>query len=216
MKKIVIIDYGLGNLFSVKQALLALGVSPLITNKSEDIEAADGIILPGVGAFNQAMNNMNDLGITSMLVNKVNSGTPLFGICLGLQLLFANSEEFGDSKGLGLLSGTVVKFNSESNNNIKVRVPQINWNYAALVNKERHVLTPLDHIDEGDFFYFVHSFYVVPEDTSIALTMTEYAGIKYTSAILSNNIFACQFHPEKSGPKGVLVYKNWIINNNLL
>lgn len=214
MKKIVIIDYGLGNLFSVKQALIRLGITPVISNKKDDIKSADGLILPGVGAFNQAMSNMNEFDIANEIVNQVNKGTPLFGICLGLQLLFKSSEEFGQCEGLGLLEGSVVKFRSISNQ--RIRIPQINWNFVEIVNPEQNMFSPLSHIGKGDYFYFVHSYYVKPDDYSISLSITEYSGIKYTSSIIKDNIFACQFHPEKSGEKGVYVYKNWLTNNNLL
>ena len=213
-KKVVIIDYNLGNLFSVKQACDTVGINAKISSSKKDIDEADALILPGVGAFNEAMQNLSDLDIIHAMKNNINSGKPIFGVCLGLQLLFTSSEEFGSGNGLDLISGIIKKFPTSFNEN-KIRVPQIAWNKIYGPNKN-WVDSPLVGINQRDFMYFVHSYYVEPKDELCILTQTNYEGLEYCSAILKDNIFATQFHPEKSGQKGVSIYKNWATLNNLI
>lgn len=213
-KKVTIIDYSLGNLFSVKQACDFVGMSAEISSNKHDIDAADALILPGVGAFIEAMQNLENLDIIDSIKQNVLDGKPIFGVCLGLQLLFSKSEEFGSKDGLNLIDGTIRKFPSIIDEK-KVRVPQIAWNRITSKNKSWRD-TPLREIDTNDFMYFVHSYYVDPASDSCILTQTNYEGLNYCSGILQNNIFATQFHPEKSAKKGLSIYKNWAELNDLI
>ena len=213
-KKVVIIDYQLGNLFSVKQACDTVGMNAEISSKKEDIRNADALILPGVGAFIEAMNNLQKLELDDAIKQKVNNGTPIFGICLGQQLLFTESEEFGAGNGLDLISGVIKRF-PESIEDRKIRVPHIAWNtiYKSIQNWES---TALNELANNDFMYFIHSYYVKPDDESCVLTLTNYDSIEFCSSINSKNIFATQFHPEKSAKKGISIYKNWASIHNLI
>ena len=214
LKKVVIIDYQLGNLFSVKQACDTVGINAEISSNREDILNADALILPGVGAFIEAMNNLKKFDLDTAIQIKVNGGTPIFGICLGQQLLFTESEEFGAGKGLDLISGIIKRF-PETIEERKVKVPHIAWNTIFKLNQEWDN-TALKDLNNNDFMYFIHSYYVKPKDDACILTLTNYDGIQFCSAILRNNIFATQFHPEKSADKGISIYKNWALINNLL
>jgi glutamine amidotransferase len=214
LKKVVIIDYQLGNLFSVKQACDTVGINAEISSNREDILNADALILPGVGAFIEAMNNLKKFGLDTAIQTKVNAGTPIFGICLGQQLLFTESEEFGAGKGLDLISGIIKRF-PETFEERKVKVPHIAWNTIFKLNQIWDN-TALSDLSNNDFMYFIHSYYVKPSDDTCILTQTNYDGIEFCSSILKNNIFATQFHPEKSADKGISIYKNWALINNLL
>jgi glutamine amidotransferase len=214
LKKVIIIDYQLGNLFSVKQACDTVGINAKISSNREDILKADALILPGVGAFIEAMNNLKKYGLDTAIQNKVNGGTPIFGICLGQQLLFTESEEFGAGKGLNLISGIIKRF-PEAIEEKKVKVPHIAWNTIFKLNQEWES-TALRDLNNNDFMYFIHSYYVKPNNDACILTLTNYDGIEFCSAVLRNNILATQFHPEKSADKGISIYKNWALINNLL
>lgn len=213
-KKILIIDYKLGNLFSVNQALTNIGLNVSITSNAEEIQSADAIVLPGVGAFSDAMNNLRELNLINPIKRFVDSGKPFLGICLGLQLLFSESEEFGQSKGLDLVKGRVKRFNNTNKDGETRKVPQIAWNQIHKTNGTSWDNTPLNDIKEGAFMYFVHSFYVEP-DEPVGLSQTNYDGKIYISSIQKNNLFACQFHPEKSAAEGLKIYNNWAVINNL-
>jgi glutamine amidotransferase len=212
-KKVVIIDYQLGNLFSVKQACDTVGMNAEISFEMEDIFNADALILPGVGAFIEAMNNLKKLNLVDAIKEKVNSGTPILGICLGQQLLFTESEEFGAGKGLDLICGVIKRF-PENFEERKIKVPHIAWNtiYKSMKNWES---TALSELTNNEFMYFIHSYYVKPEDDSCVLTLTNYDSIEFCSSVESKNIFATQFHPEKSAKKGLSIYNNWAKINNL-
>ncbi|WP_333887949.1 imidazole glycerol phosphate synthase subunit HisH [Sphingobacterium siyangense] len=215
-KKVVVIDYKLGNLFSVNQALLNVGLDVTISSEKNDLMEADALVLPGVGAFQDAMDNLTNLELVDILEQKVVvERTPLLGICLGLQLLFSSSEEFGNSKGMGFVDGTVKRFKNTDENGNKVRVPQIAWN--TIEEKSLHAWqgTPLGTIKNNADMYFVHSYYVEPANDDVVLSTTNYGDIKYCSSIVQDNIFACQFHPEKSAKEGLKIYKNWSELNNL-
>lgn len=208
-KLIVILDYQLGNLFSVKQACERVGLHAVVSSQKDDIDKADAIILPGVGAFAEAMKNMHKLDLVEPLKNFVASLKPLFGVCLGQQLLFTESEEFGSSKGLDLIPGVIKRFPSYEGSNNLIKVPQIGWNhiYKRSVPWEN---TPLADMKQNSYVYFVHSYYVVPSDPLNILALTNYCGIEYCSAVIKKpNIFAAQFHPEKSGELGIGVYERW-------
>lgn len=213
-KKVVIIDYNLGNLFSVKQACDTIGINAKISSDKKDIEEADALILPGVGAFIEAMQNLRDLDLIDSIKASVNNGRPFFGVCLGLQLLFTKSEEFGSGNGLDLIPGLIKKFPASFNEK-KIKVPQIAWN-KIYSDRQLWKNTPLFDIEEEEFMYFVHSYYVEPADQSCILTRTNYDGLEYCSGVLKDNIFATQFHPEKSAQKGISIYRNWATINNLI
>jgi glutamine amidotransferase len=206
-KNIVIIDYGLGNLFSVEQACRSLGFFPIISNDPKDLLKADAAILPGVGAFKAAMENLTKSKMKEAIIDFVGDGKPLMGVCLGLQLLFEESEEFENCEGLGLIKGTVKKIRYEKKHIAKV--PQIGWNTIYPKKGYGWNDTPLKTIKSNEFMYFVHSYYVAPTNSADILTLTTYSDFEYCSAVLRDNIFATQFHPEKSGGKGVEIYKHW-------
>lgn len=203
---VAIIDYKMSNLHSVQAACNKVGLSSIISSDPKQILDAKIAILPGVGAFGKAMSHLSKTGLDDCIFRYVESGKPFIGICLGLQLLFDSSEEFGDQKGLGLVSGYVKKFKPSSTKTMKFPVPQIGWNklsqQSALWNN-----TPLCNNKDGDFMYFVHSYYVVPNDKKLVIATTTYGKETYCSAIKKKNIFATQFHPEKSGEVGLQVYK---------
>ena len=200
--KIAIVDYGLGNLQSVMYALQHLGVETVVSSNSKLINLCDGVILPGVGAFKDAMRNIIKLDLKEPLIEICNSQKPFLGICLGMQLMMDFSEEFGYTEGLGVVKGEVRKFNYD---NIHP-VPQIQWNTINIVKPSRL----LKNINESEHMYFIHSFYVLPNDNSIINAQTDYCGIKYCSVYTTKNIFATQFHPEKSGKNGISILNNFI------
>ena len=204
---IAIIDYKMSNLFSVQAACENVGLSSIITSDKNEILDSKVAILPGVGAFGEAMKYLSDLKLDDTIFQFVDSGKPFVGICLGLQLLFDSSEEFGDYSGLGLVKGKVKKFKFHSDNSIKYPVPQIGWNKIKK-NRTTWEKTLLCNNASDDFMYFVHSYFVEPENNNIILSKTNYGKTEYCSSIQQNNIFACQFHPEKSGKIGVNIYKN--------
>lgn len=212
--KVVIIDYGLGNLFSVKQACQSVGLNVNISNIKAEILNADALILPGVGAFIEAMSNLEKLDLVDVIKEVVLKGKPFFGICLGMQLIFTKSEEFGSGNGLNLLPGVIKKFPSIYNGSA-LKVPQISWN-NIYAEKQNWKETPLLNINENEYMYFIHSYYVQPDNMDVVLAKTNYEGLEYCSAVLNNNIFATQFHPEKSSEKGINIYKNWATINNLI
>lgn len=213
-RKVIIIDYQLGNLFSVKQACDTVGINAEISALKKDILDADALILPGVGAFIEAMNNLKKLDLIDAIKGKVNNGIPIFGICLGQQLFFTESEEFGAGNGLDLIPGMIKRFPEELNGK-KVKVPQIGWNKIYSSGQEWDK-TPLTELQQDEFMYFIHSYYVKPTLSDCILTLTNYDGIEFCSSILDRNLFATQFHPEKSGEKGLSIYRNWAKNYNLI
>src|SRR4030067_685640 len=196
---IAIVDYGMGNLRSVEKGFLKVGVKAGITNNPEVIEKADGVVLPGVGAFKDCMRELTSLELTDAIVQVIKKGKPYLGICLGLQVLFSESEEFGRCRGLDIFRGKVVRFPSGN-----LKIPHMGWNELT-IQKQNPLL---NGIKDKTYFYFVHSFYVAPEDSSIIAATTDY-GINFTSMIYSGNIFATQFHPEKSQRAGLIILKNF-------
>jgi glutamine amidotransferase len=209
-KSVAIIDYQLSNLFSVKHACDFVGIDAEITSDPKMLLGADGVILPGVGAFGGAMKNLQKHKLDLAIKEFVKSGKPFMGICLGMQLIFSESEEFGKHEGLNLIGGKVKKFPSMFESS-KVRVPQIGWNkiYPPSNKTDLWRKSYLKDIKPGRFMYFVHSYYVVPEDPSVILTNTNYEGFAYVSSVLKKNVFAVQFHPEKSGLEGLGIYRRF-------
>ncbi|TCK05319.1 imidazole glycerol phosphate synthase subunit HisH [Phorcysia thermohydrogeniphila] len=197
---IVVIDYGMGNLRSVSKALEFVGAEVVVTDDPKKLKRASGLVLPGVGAFRDAVRNLKERGLWEGIVEEVEKGKPLLGICLGLQLLFEKSYEFGETEGFGFIEGEVVRFELPK----EFKIPHMGWN-QVYVKKESELLKG---IREGEFFYFVHSYYVKPRSESVKLTETDY-GIYFTSAVEKDNIFATQFHPEKSQKAGLKLLKNF-------
>jgi len=210
MKKVVIIDYQLGNLFSVKQACEYLGHQAEVSIDPEVLLKADYAIIPGVGAFADAMKNLNESGLAEGIHQYVKSGKPLMGICLGLQLFLTESEEFEQAKGLGLIPGAVRKFKAEKDKEgHMLKVPQIQWNTIKEVTPGAWSGTPLGNCKNDDQMYFVHSYYAQPENKQDVLSLTEYGSYTYCSSVLKDNVFATQFHPEKSSLYGLKIYQDW-------
>ncbi|SMP14112.1 glutamine amidotransferase [Desulfurobacterium pacificum] len=198
---IAVVDYGMGNLRSVSKALEHVGADVVVTSKPEKVRDAEAIVLPGVGAFKDAVRNLKERGLWEVLIDEVERGKPFLGICLGLQLVFEKSYEFGEEEGLGFIKGEVVRFDLPK----EYKIPHMGWN--QIVKKKESVL--LKGIKEGEFFYFVHSYYVCPKEESVKLTETEY-GLVFTSAIEKDNVFATQFHPEKSQKAGLKLLENFL------
>ena len=191
---IAIVDYGMGNLKSVEKGFKKVGIDAIVTSSPGVVDNAEAIVLPGVGAFKDCIRNLTDLSLTESVVGSINKGKPFLGICLGLQVLFSESEEFGTCKGLDIFRGKVVRFQEG------LKVPHMGWNTVRIINRP----PILCDIEDNAFFYFVHSFYVVPEDKDIIATTTDY-GTTFTSMIWKDNVFATQFHPEKSQELGLKV-----------
>ncbi len=197
---IAIIDYGVGNLFSLKSSFGAIGADVIVTDSEEKIRSADKIILPGVGAFSDAIAKLRATGLDKVLIDEAKKGKPVMGICLGMQMLFEKSFEYGEYDGLGLLKGRVVTMQGVVPEELKI--PHIGWN--ALHFKQKNC--PLfKHIKEDDCVYFVHSYFAEDCDESVAAT-TEY-GAELTAAVAYKNIYGCQFHPEKSGEVGLNILR---------
>ncbi len=201
-----IIDYGMGNLFSVEQACTAAGLPATITSSAEEVRQAAAVILPGVGAFGDAMATLRKLGLVEVIREVVAAGTPVVGICLGMQLLMSESYEFGRHEGLGLIEGTVMPLESQQGA-ARFKVPHVGWN-AITTSRNSWEKTPLQGLPDRTFMYFVHSFYVKPSDSQVVLSTTQYANTEFCSSLSVGNIFACQFHPERSGPYGLRLYQN--------
>ncbi len=195
---VAIVDYGMGNLRSVEKGFLKVGVDARVVSDPSAVDNAQAVVLPGVGAFRDCMKNLRESSLIEPIVRSIQKGKPYLGICLGLQVLFTESEEFGVYKGFDILKGRVVRFQ------INLKVPHIGWNNVKILRRP-----PIfDGIQDEAFFYFVHSFYVAPDDNDVIATMTDY-GITFTSMIWKENIFATQFHPEKSQELGLKVLKNF-------
>ncbi len=209
--KVAVLDYGMGNLFSVIQACEHVGLTPITTSETSEIMTADALILPGVGAFGDAMDNLKKLDLISPIKEFIHSGKPFMGVCLGIQLLFTESEEHGRHKGFDIFSGAVKKFPSQNSEGENVKVPQVGWNTINRAGLTEIIWedSPVKRTEIGQFMYFVHSYYVIPEDQKIVCTETEYENTTFCSTILANNISAVQYHPEKSADQGLRIYKNW-------
>ena len=202
---IAVVDYGMGNLRSVQKALEKVGCTVLVTSSPQHILDARAVVLPGVGAFKDCIHSLEKLGLIAPIVKSVSEGKPFLGICLGLQILFTESEEFGVTPGLNLIKGRVIRFPRVGGvPPVPLKVPHMGWNAISLKRD-----LPLFHgIEDGSFFYFVHSYYVTPEEEGVVATTTSY-GIEFTSSIQKDNVFACQFHPEKSQQVGLQLLGNF-------
>ena len=200
---IAIIDYEMGNLKSIYKCLKHLNVDAIITDESEIILDADGVILPGVGAFGDAMMHLREKNLIPIINQIVVEKIPLFGVCLGQQLIFSKSYEMGEHDGLNLIKGEVILFDKKKVD----KIPQIGWNSVNFVNPDHFLV---QGIQNNSYFYFVHSFYTVPQNKEHIVGITNYGEIEYCSIVCNDNIFATQFHPEKSSNNGIQIYKNFI------
>ena len=203
---IAIIDYDMGNLRSVEKAFEAVGHRAVITRQRQVIADASHVVLPGVGAFGDCMRNLESYDLIDPIRQSITSGKPFLGICLGMQLLFTESEEFGSHKGLNVLPGKVVRFRSQQieEDLEPLKIPHMGWN-AIRVKKPSRLL---EGLSEASYMYFVHSYYVAPEEQDVVCTATDYGG-PFVSSIARDNIFGCQFHPEKSQAGGLKMLKNF-------
>jgi len=199
---IAVIDYGMGNLRSVQKALEAVGADARVTHDPQTIADAASIVLPGVGAFKDCMTNLDQLGLVEPVRKAIRSGKPFLGICLGLQLLFEQSVEFGTVPGLGVLPGKVIRF--ELKDLPELKVPHMGWNTLNIRKSSPLFETPEAH----PYFYFVHSYYVVPDNAECIATTTEY-GLEFVSGIQHENVHAFQFHPEKSQKAGLALLEKF-------
>ncbi|RDU62859.1 imidazole glycerol phosphate synthase subunit HisH [Helicobacter sp. MIT 14-3879] len=197
--KVAILNYNIGNLSSIKNALLSLDISADIIYNAEDVNKFDRLILPGVGAFGSAIEHLNKSGMSEAIIEATKNGKYILGICLGMQLLFDKSFEFGIHKGLGLISGEVIRFD----NNLKI--PHIGWNAIEIIQSS----PILEGLNSGDFLYFVHSFYVKPNIRDNILAVCDY-GDEFSAMVCKDNIFGIQPHPEKSSKLGLMILKNFV------
>jgi glutamine amidotransferase len=200
MAGIVIVDYGMGNLHSVNKAFQFINVPAKISSKVSDIKNASGIVLPGVGAFGDAMDEIKKRGLFEILKAEAKKGKPFLGICLGMQLLMSSSTEFGVHRGFDFIKGKVTVFKG------KMKIPHMGWNDIKILDKKEPILKG---IKDKTPVYFVHSFYTVPVDKKDMLTKTTYGGIEFASAVHKDNVYGFQFHPEKSGEPMLRIYSNF-------
>ena len=212
MNDIIIIDYGLGNLKSIKNAFKYLDIPARITTNSEQLNDATHIILPGVGAFKDGMNGLREANFINPLTAAASEGKIILGICLGMQMLLTESHEFGIHKGLGLIKGTVKPFKPvQQDNNYRLKVPHVGWNNLIKLNSIHD--SPFSNIVEKDQMYFVHSFFCDIKSKKHVLATTQYGLQEFHSIINKDNIYGCQFHPERSGKKGLNILKNFALTN---
>lgn len=197
---VAVVDYGVGNLFSLSSSLKAIGADVEVTGERGKIEAADKIILPGVGAFSDAKKKLDEAGLTEVIIERANAGVPLMGICLGMQLLFEKSFEYGEHDGLGLIKGRVIPMQGVIDSALKI--PHIGWNALHFTE---HKSDLFKYINENDCVYFVHSFFASDCEKNTIAT-AEYSK-ELTAAVQRENVYGCQFHPEKSGEVGLKILK---------
>lgn len=221
-REVVIIDYGMGNLFSLERVIAHLGGRAVISNDTAAIESAERLILPGVGAFGDGIRNLRSNGLDRAIENFIGSKKPLLGICLGMQLLMSESEEHGRHEGLGVVSGRVVRFLEPDPKDVFYKIPHVGWN--ALKYPPRpdgngiNVHNPgnswektiLGKVREGAFVYFVHSYTVVPSERDVVLSETVYGRDRFCSALRKGNVWGCQFHPEVSGEIGLRILREFL------
>ena len=207
--KVAIVDYGLGNLFSIQRACQTVGLPAVVTADPKTIEASPAIILPGVGAFGDAMSAIRALGLAEVIQKAAADGKPLMGICLGMQLLADESFEFGRHKGLGIIPGSVVRLEGlEEGKGQTLKVPQVGWNQIFPASLDWRD-SPLAALPAGEYLYFVHSYYFKPAAASVVLCRTRYGTLDFCSGLQRGNVCAFQFHPERSGPAGLGIYRGF-------
>ena len=205
-KKIAIIDYQMSNMFSIRNAVGKIGYDAKLVSDPSKLSSYDVAILPGVGAYPEAIKHLKNLGLFESIIEFIKSGKSFIGICLGLQLLFSKSLEFESTNGLNVIGGNVLKFSKDKVRNI----PHVGWNSIDILsdsNKKNKIFTK---IENKSYMYFIHSLYVLPEDKNVICTSTNYGKMQFTSSILKDNIFGTQFHPEKSGKNGLRLLDNFL------
>lgn len=209
-KKVGIIDYGLGNIYSVNKACQFVGLDTVVTSNKTILQDVDALILPGVGAFGNAMQSLKELNLVETILKQVSSGKPILGICLGMQLLMKVSSEFGNHNGLDLIDGEVIRFPEGDSQNFKI--PQIQWNSINIISESSKLLKD---IPRDTFYYFIHSYYVKTNRGEVVAGTASYKNINYCCAVEKDNIFGTQFHPEKSSKQGLKIFQNFknFINN---
>lgn len=215
MNKVVIIDYGIGNIFSVDQAFKKIGVETAVTSNTQIIEEAKYLVLPGVGAFHKAMQALQELELHKTIIQTANKGVPLIGICLGMQMLLDESNEIEVTKGLGLISGRVEKFPEVKEKNSYLKVPQVNWHeIEPSISSKNCKNSLLEEHRSKDSLYFIHSFVARPSNPDHILANYNCYGIQIPALIVKDNVIGCQFHPEKSGEAGLKILKNFMSMEN--
>ena len=203
---IAVIDYGVGNLFSLLSSLKYVGLDTKLTNDIEEIKSAKGIILPGVGAFRDAIGNLEKYGLKETLISEARKGKPFLGICLGMQMLFEKSYEYGEYEGLGLINGTVEEIKKYIPENSDLKIPHMGWN-SLIINERFKDDKILKDVDNNEYVYYVHSYFAKTDMKNI-VTYSEY-GTKISGIVKNENVYGMQFHPEKSGDTGLKLLKNW-------
>jgi imidazole glycerol-phosphate synthase subunit HisH len=209
MKKVTILDYGIGNLKSVQNAFEHLGANVIIAKTPSHILDATSLVLPGVGAFSDGMKELVSRNLVLAIQEYAMSNRPLLGICLGMQLLFQSSEEFGEHSGLGIIPGLVKKIPDKATDGTSVKVPHVSWSSLQTVDKDWEN-TPLSGLIKNDEMYFVHSFTAWPKDDDDRLADTNYYGNRICAVVQKENVYGCQFHPERSGKNGLNFLKNFL------
>jgi glutamine amidotransferase len=207
---VAIVDYGLGNLHNVRRACETVGLATKITSSPEEVRESAAAILPGVGAFGDAISTLGASGLGQALRELADDGRPLFGICLGFQLLMTESSEFGHHRGLDIIPGTVTRLDNPRDDHGRLKVPHVGWNRVWKTNpdwsKNSRSETLLDTVSDGEYMYFVHSFIVVPAQANTIVSTTRYGDIEFCSSARHGNVFGCQYHPERSGVQGLKMY----------
>jgi glutamine amidotransferase len=203
-RPVAIVDYGMGNLFSVRSALVVAGVDAVITGDPAELRESAGIVLPGVGAFGDAMDHLRSTGLDEAVRAVIADGLPVMAVCLGMQLLLTESTEFGSHRGLGVIDGHVVPLRDPDA--LSPKLPHIGWEAIEPTAGATWDETPLDHTEPGSYFYFVHSYHCVLDDPSASVAAARYADATFCAAFQVGSVFACQFHPERSGQLGIDLY----------
>ena len=213
--RVAIVDVGMGNLYSVGQACRLAGADPVLARSPSDLAGARGIVLPGVGAFGDAMHALRETGLDAALRSAAASAVPLLGICLGMQLLFETSDEFGEHEGLGILRGRVLRFPHDEVEGAvqgrRLKVPQVGWNRVQrrAPGEAGQPDDLLEDLPDGCYMYFVHSYFVCPADDNVVIRTSTYGSVTYASAVRDGAVTGCQFHPERSGVLGLRVYERF-------
>jgi glutamine amidotransferase len=205
---IVIVDYGVGNLYSVKHACEQVGLAATISSAPQAIAAASGIVLPGIGAFGDAMATLRRLDLIEPLKDALGAGKPVMGVCLGMQLLMTESHELGSHRGLGVIEGTVEHLGRPRHGAEILKVPHVSWTHIQQCGRSWEG-SGLDGVPNRSYMYFVHSFRVQPADSGVVLSQSQYGDITFCSSVQAGSIFACQFHPERSTGLGLQIYRNF-------